>query len=67
MTHFEISQARRDLAVMIAANDARKAENAAARKRAQGNRELCAELAADASRRGLPGIDWPEYFRNTDM
>ena len=52
---------------LLRLNDARKAENLAARQRAQGNRELCAHLLAEAQRRGHLAIDWPEYFRNAWM
>lgn len=54
----------RDFAATLAISDARKAENAAARTRAQMNTELCAVLLADAQRRGQKVIAWAEYFRN---
>lgn len=56
-----------DLRTCLALRDARAAENAEARRRAKANVELCAHLAADAKRRGLPGIDWAEYFRSTGV
>jgi predicted solute-binding protein len=57
----------RDLRICLALADARKAENAAARRRAQANPELCAVLLESAKRRGESTIDWPEYFRNSYM
>lgn len=56
-----------DLAACIALADVRKAENAAARLRMQANAELCAELLAQAKRRGRDQIDWAEYFRNVGV
>jgi len=53
----------RDLAVMIALSDARKAENEAARARCKANAALVAELESHASRRGK-ALDWDDYFRN---
>lgn len=57
----------KDLAKMLKLSDERKAENAAARARAQANPGLCAVLLAAAKQRGQAGIDWPEYFRNSYM
>lgn len=37
------------------------------RRAAMANTELCAELLADAQRRGQTEIDWAEYFRNSGM
>lgn len=56
-----------DFAACLALSDARKAEDAKRRAAAQANPELCAALLADAQRRGEPGINWPEYFRNARM
>ena len=51
----------RDLAAMLRLSDARKAENAEAR-RACLNAELRTLLASLAARRGVP-LDWEAYFR----
>lgn len=64
MTTFERHTFARDLARYTALNDARRAEDAAARARMQANPELCSALLADARRRGQSEINWPEYFRN---
>lgn len=52
-----------DLRACLAARDQRARENAAARQRCRDNPELGALLAADARRRGLPAVDWQDYFR----
>lgn len=57
----------RDWRACLALSDARRAELAAARERAQASPGLCAELLAQAQRRGQSGIDWPEYFRNAGL
>lgn len=57
----------RDLAACLALNATRKVENAAARARMQANPELVEELQRQAVRRGQPGIDWAEYFRNAGV
>lgn len=59
--------ARDDYEASLALSDARKADLAASRERAQSNPDLVACLLADARRRGQSEIDWPEYFRNTYM
>jgi len=56
--------AARDLARCIAIADARKAEDAQARRRCLANAGLVALLTEQAERRGSGAIDWPEYFRN---
>lgn len=56
-----------DLAACIALNDARKAENAAARSRAQSNPQLVADLTEQAAQRGEAAIDWQDYFRNVGI
>ncbi len=55
----------RDFAESVRLADIQKAQNAATRKRMQADPGLCAVLLADAKRRGLSEIDWPEYFRNS--
>jgi hypothetical protein len=57
----------RDVNAMLALSDARKAEDAERRARAQANPELCAALLAQAKQAGRDQIDWPEYFRNARM
>ncbi|MBK6616321.1 hypothetical protein [Ottowia sp.] len=64
MSQFRRNMFAADLTAAVALEDARKAENAEARARAQGNAALVAELTARAKRRGQAEIDWPEYFRN---
>lgn len=65
MTTFERRTFSRDLAACLALSDQRRAENAAALSRVQGNAELVSHLAAGAQRRGQGGaIDWADYFRN---
>jgi hypothetical protein len=59
--------AQRDYQYMLRLSDARKAEIARARERAQSDQELCALLLSDAKRRGQAAIDWPEYFRNVGL
>lgn len=68
MTTFERRTFSRDLAACLALSDQRRAENAAARARVQGNPRIVAELRADAQRRGHGGaIDWADYFRNAGI
>lgn len=64
---FRARQFDRDLRVMMALNDQRKRENAERRAACQADAALCAELLAQAQRRGEAAIDWPEYFRNLDI
>jgi len=64
MTQFELDTAHRDLTACLALADARKRANAEARAQMQTNTELCEALLEAAQRRGLPMIDWAEYFRN---
>jgi len=65
MTKFERNAFAADYAAMLAISDQRKADNKAAQVRAMQNPELCAELLAQASRRGESGINWRCYFQNS--
>ena len=56
-----------DWRACIALQEVERAENATARARAQASPGLCAVLLEEAQRRGQPGIDWPEYFRNAHI
>lgn len=67
MTKFERNAFAADYAAMLAISDQRKADNKAAQVRAMQNHELCAELLAQASRRGEPGINWRGYFQNSGI
>lgn len=60
-------KATADYFACLALRDRRASENAAARARMQADPALTAALLANAHHRGLPGIDWPEYFRNVDV
>lgn len=56
-----------DLTAMLRLSDARRAELAAARARCVADAGLVAVLTEQAARRGEPGIDWPDYFRNARL
>lgn len=65
MATFAERMIQRDYEACLRISDARRDQLKAARERAQNDPELCAMLAAEAARRGQPGIDWPSYFRNS--
>jgi len=67
MTKFERNAFAADYAAMLAISDRRKADNKAAQVRAMQNPELCAELLAQASRRGESSINWRGYFQNSGI
>lgn len=60
----EILFLRRQLERMIAEGDRVKDEHRRRREACMSDAGLVRILSAEASRRGLPGIDWGEYFRN---
>lgn len=67
MRKFERNAFAADYAAMLAISDQRKADNKAAQVRAMQNAELCAELLAQASRRGESGINWRGYFQTSGI
>jgi spore cortex formation protein SpoVR/YcgB (stage V sporulation) len=64
---FMARQFARDLRAFDAERQARKAENARRRAECQADQKLVEALETEARRRGEPGIDWVDYFRNLDI